>query len=384
MHIQSTACLLTGFLVLGLGLGTGTGCSERSAPPAIEKAPPPTKPAWRPGYVRPPVIDMHTHLHGKVLPRLKKVMSDNGLATVVNLSGGGSARGVNQSVALSQAFPRIINFYSPIWRDRRRPGFGTRAAKRLEMVVKKWGYRGLKISKALGLYLKDGSGQRIPVDWPELDPLWRKAGALGVPVAIHTGDPKAFWEPLTPKNERYEELNLHPNWSFAGGVYPSREALLAERDRVIARHPKTTFICVHFGNNPEDLDAVGRLLTTYPNVMIDTAARLGEIGRHPPEQVRAFFIRHRKRILFGTDIGLSPVGIMLGSQGAEPPTVKDIKPFYEAHWRFFEGRARGIAHPTPIQGRWTIDAIALPNDVLDDIYWKNAARLLKLKATTRP
>ena len=279
---------------------------------------------------------------------------------------------------MQQRFPALISFYNPDWKGRHQPGFGEREAAALEHTVRDLGFKGLKISKALGLYLKDASGARIPVDWPELDPLWRKAGALGLPVAIHTGDPKAFWEAPTPDNERYAELALHPSWSFHGPQWPSREELLAERDRVIARHPRTTFLCVHFGGNPEDLDAVERLLETYPNVVIDTAARLGEIGRHPPDRVRALFLEHRDRILFGTDLGLGKGGIMLGSTGAVPSTMDDVKPFFDAHWRFFEGRERGIPHPTPVQGDWTIDAIGLPDEVLHAVYHGNAERLFGL------
>ena len=341
-------------------------------------------PEWRPGYKRPPVIDVHGHLHAGAVELIKRTLDENGISTIINLSGGGSARSVKQATTLQKAFPRVINFYSPIWRDRHRPGFGEREARRLELVVKQRGYRGLKISKALGLYLKDSGGKRITVDWSELDPLWKKAGELGVPVAIHTADPKAFWEPIGPKNERYEELALHPHWSFAGPDFPARESLLNERNRVIEKHPQTVFMCVHFGNNPEDIDAVGKLLDRYPNMMLDTSARVGEIGRHDPKKVRAFFIKYKKRILFGTDIGLTPRGIMLGSSGETPPSEKDIKPFYTAHWRFFEGKERNIDHPTPIQGRWKVHAIDLPSDVLDHIYWKNAMQLLKLKPSPAP
>ncbi len=180
-------------------------------------------------------------------------------------------------------------------------------------------------------------------------------------------------------NERYEELALHPQWSFYGPQWPDRLSLLGELERVFAKHPKTTFISVHFGNNAEDLDYVDRILDTYPNVYIDTAARLGEIGRHPPDKVRNFFIKHADRVLFGTDIGLSERGIMLGSTGREVPTEADIKPFYDAHWRFFEGHEKAIAHPTPVQGRWTIDAIDLPDDVLLKLYRDNAMRVLRLR-----
>jgi predicted TIM-barrel fold metal-dependent hydrolase len=337
-----------------------------------------TGPAWRPGFARPPILDVHAHVMPSGLERMAEIMRDNGLAMVVNLSGGSFGRGLEISEAMAQRLPGLINFYTPNWRAATLPEFGAREAAALELAVKSHGFRGLKIAKILGIGLADAEQRRVPVDWPELDPLWAKAGELGVPVAIHTGDPKAFWEPVTPENERYDELSVHPGWSYADGSVPPRLQLLAERDRMVAKHPKTTFICVHFGSNSEDLAYVDKLLDTYPNVVIDTAARLGEIGRHPPAETRAFFIKHRKRILFGTDLGLSAQGIMLGSTGADEPTMADVKPFYDAHWRFFEGKERGIPHPTPIQGRWTIDAIDLPDDVLEDIYFGNAARLLKI------
>jgi predicted TIM-barrel fold metal-dependent hydrolase len=340
----------------------------------------PLGPPWRPGYVRPAVIDIHTHLSPSALERIRAIVDDNGMDVLVNLSGGSLRRGAPQSVALQEAEPRIVHFMNPDWGLRDHPEFGEIMAKSLKYAVEKLGFKGLKISKALGLYLTDSAGERVPVDARALDPMWAMAGALGVPVAIHTGDPKAFWEPVTHANERYDELIVHPRWSFAGPEHPSRETLLAERDRLLERHRSTTFICVHFGNNPEDLDYVESLLARHPNVVIDTSARLGEIGRHPRERVRRLFITYADRIVFGTDFGLGASSIMLGSTGTKEPTMSDIKPFFDAHWRFFEGNERQIDHPTPIQGDWKIDAINLPDDVLYKLYRGNAERLLKLGA----
>lgn len=356
--------------------------AARTAEEGVEGGPP-----WRPGYRRPLVIDIHAHIMPTGLQRLSKIMADNGLGLVVNLSGGNQKRGLSTAVEMQKVFPGIINYYTPNWREVHLPDFGEREAKRLEEAVETYGFKGLKIAKALGLYVavddngnrKLDPGERLPVDWPGLDPLWAKAGELGVPVSIHTGDPKAFWEPLTPANERYEELRLHPNWSFAGPEYPSREALLEQRNRVIAKHSKTTFVCVHFGGNPEDIDAVDKWLDTYPNMMIDVAARVPEFGRHPPDKVRAFFVKHKTRVLFGTDLGVSKRGLMLGSSGEEEPTMDDVKPFYDAHWRYFEGSEKQIAHPTPVQGNWKIDAVNLPDDVLEHFYYKNAMKLLDLE-----
>ncbi len=368
-----------------LAIFATTGCRQAET---TSKVPVSQGPAWRSGYVRPPVIDIHGHIYPDALPRLRVAMVDNGLVAVANLSGGDLRAAplwpqiISAEATSSGAEPLgVVPFFSLDWRRRNTPGFGISMAAELEVAVTRYGYKGLKIPKVLGLYAKDASGRRIPVDWSELDPIWTKAGELGVPVAIHTADPKAFWLPATPDNERYEELAVHPEWSFHGTEWPERLALLGELERVFAKHPKTTFISVHFGNNAEEPDYVERILDTYPNVYVDTAARLGEIGRHPAERMRALFVKYADRIVFGTDIGLSAEGIMLGSTGNEEPKESDIKPFYDAHWRFFEGNESKIPHPTPIQGRWTVDAIGLPTDVLEKIYWRNAARLLKLSET---
>ena len=249
------------------------------------------------------------------------------------------------------------------------------------VAVSTFDYKGLKIAKSLGLYLSDRDGARIPVDWPELDPLWAKAGSLGVPVAIHTADPRAFWDPPDPLNERFEELRLHPGWSFYDPQYPPRDVLLDERNRVIARHPNTTFICVHVANSPEELDRVDALLRRYPNVVVDLSARVPELGRHAPQRVRAFFEAHQDRILFGTDLGLSRRGIMLGSSGSDVPGMEDVKPFFDAHFEFLESQARDLRHPTPVQGDWSIDGVGLSAPILQKIYRDNALRVLKLRSS---
>jgi len=335
------------------------------------------------GFERPPVVDVHAHIMPSGVQHLTRIMKTNGVDIMVNLSGGSNVRAFQVRKQMSEIVPGLLHFYTPAWRERIQPGFGAREAAKLEVAVSTFGYRGLKIAKALGLYLTDELGRRIPVDWPELDPLWAKAGNLRVPVAIHTGDPRAFWEPLDPLNERYEELKLHPGWSFHGPQYPPREALLDERDRVIARHPSTTFICVHLANSPEDLDAVDRLLKTHPNVVVDISARVPEIGRHDPGRVREFFITHQDRILFGTDLGLSRQGLMLGSSGADTPSLDDVKPFFDAHYEFLETHTRDLRHPTPVQGDWSIDGIGLPPEVLRKVYRDNALRVLRIRGVSK-
>ena len=321
------------------------------------------------------VIEGHAHLSLSGWPLIQRVMEENNLDAMINLSGGSSSRSMAQARELSRlSGGKIIPFYMPDWGRFGEPDFGVVEAVRLERAVREYGYGGVKISKHLGLGLRDEAGGFIPVDHPSLDPIWEKAGTLGIPVAIHVGDPKAFFEPLHPENERWEELRVHPSWSFADIQFPRRDELLSARNRVLERHPRTTFICVHFANNPEDPDTVASWMERYPNMVLDTSARVGEFGRHSAEKMHAFFVKYQGRIIFGTDIGISARGLMLGSNGAIPPQAKDIRPFYEAHWEYFETKKTGIEHPAPIQGRWTVDAIGLPESVLRKLYRENAIR----------
>jgi predicted TIM-barrel fold metal-dependent hydrolase len=210
--------------------------------------------------------------------------------------------------------------------------------------------------------------------------MFEAAGKLGLPIAIHTGDPKAFWLPVTPANERFDELSIHPRWSFYGAPV-SWQQLYDQFERRVARHPRTIFIGVHFGNDPEDPDNVGRMLDKYKNLYIDTAARVPEIGRHDPARMRAFFERYQDRVLFGTDcgVGTAEEDLMLGSTGRHPPSLDDIQRFFESTWKWFETAEKQIPTPTPIQGRWNIDGIALPREILEKVYHANAERVLGVK-----
>ncbi len=328
-------------------------------------------------WARPPVIDVHVHTSPRYYGEVLDVLAATGVTRFVNLSGGSVGDGLEEALEAAALHDgRVLVCANVQWRHFARPTFGAEQAALLEQAAA-LGARCLKIPKALGLGVPDPDqpDRYMAVDDARLNPIWAAAGRLKLPVFIHTSDPKAFWEPVTPANERYAELSVHPNWSFHGPQYPSREDLLAARDRMIARHPGTTFIGVHLANNPEDLDAVDRALKALPNLYVDVAARVPEIGRHDAARTRAFFVEHQDRVLFGTDLGYGRQ-LMLGSVGENTPRLPDLFLFYADHFRFFETADRRIPHPTPIQGDWRIDAIDLPPAVLRKIYATNALKLL--------
>jgi predicted TIM-barrel fold metal-dependent hydrolase len=331
-----------------------------------------------------PRIDTHTHVVPDGIPRALKLMDEWGIDGVVNLSGmyPGPPRHMleTQLRAAAETHGRMIVFANADFRlVRARPDdYGKLMAEELAE-SKRLGARGLKIPKGLGLGYAASDGQHLlPIDDPGLDPLFEQAGALSMPVAIHIGDPKAFWLPPNPQNERWDELRAHPEWSFYGPEIPPWQALYDAFERRVARHPKTTFIAVHFGNDPEDPANVARMLDRYPNFYIDTAARVPEMGRHDAAKMRAFFEKYQDRILFGTDTGIGPSDedMMYGSNGPLPPTRADEERFFKQTWRYFETSDKQFESPTPIQGRWKIDGIGLPESILRKVYFENAVRVL--------
>jgi predicted TIM-barrel fold metal-dependent hydrolase len=330
---------------------------------------------------RPLVVDVHVHLSPNGVSRLLGLMRRYGFDHVVNLSGGTPLRGLDvQLEAARRSGNRITTFTTLAYEQAEHEGYGARMAE-LVRQAHRMGARGLKIAKVLGLGLPGPDGKLLPVDDPGLDPVFEAAGELGMPVAIHAGDPRAFWDPVQPSNERYAELKAHPGWALHGEKVPSFHEILDQLERRIARHPKTKFISVHFGNDAEEPDRVARMLRQYPNMYIDTAARIPELGRHPPAKMRDFYTEFQDRVLYGSDLGVGPEGtpLFLGSEGESPPTAREQELFFSATKRYFETADQSFEHPTPIQGSWKISGVNLPRPVLEKIYAKNAMRLLGLK-----
>lgn len=332
------------------------------------------------------LVDLHQHVGSSeaLLQRAVSIMDRAGIGIGVNLSGGTVTHKEDEFSAFERnkalgdrlhpgRFAYYMNLDYGGWDE---PGFSGRAVRQVEE-GHRLGAAGLKEWKRLGLYLRDKSGKLIRVDDPRLDPVWRRCGELGLPVSIHVADPRAFWLPFNSDNERWTELKDHRPWWFGDAEkYPPRMDLLNALDRVVARHPLTTFVCVHFANNSEDIDWVNAALDRNPNMMADLAARIPEIGRHAPEKVHRLFVKHQDRILFATDFMVYN-RLTLGSGGSGPaPTDDDALDFYAKHWRWLETWDRQFEHMTPIQGDWKIDAIGLPPGVLRKIYFDNARKLL--------
>ena len=337
-----------------------------------------------------PAVDIHTHItvaakseNGVGLSAertylgssdyLLPIMDRKNVRAMVNLTGGYD-QGLTEVVAkFDKTFPgRFYSFAEPCYSRFLEPNYPQIQADAIERAHRA-GAKGLKILKTLGLYLRENitSGKLVKIDDPRFDPMWDTCGQLNMPVAIHVSDPIAFFTPTDRFNERFEELNNHPDWSFYGNDFPSNAELLEARNRVVARHPKTQFLVLHVGNFAEDLDNVSENLARFPNMTVDTAARIGELGRQP-RRSRKFFDRHQDRILFGTDA--TP-------HGDEFPQQVFNDQLYEIYFRFLETDDEYFDYApakVPPQGRWRIYGIELPETILKKVYNQNAARLLQI------
>jgi predicted TIM-barrel fold metal-dependent hydrolase len=336
-----------------------------------------------------PVIDTHTHLTmqqrqpGAPGPgalsvmappeALLPVMDRKNVEVMVNLTGGIGEALATAVTTFDRAHPgRFVTFTEPSYHLAGDPGYPQRQADAL-VEAKGAGARGLKVLKALGLYLRDGGpdGPLVAIDDTRFDPMWDACAELELPVFIHVADPAAFFLPTDRFNERYEELSNHPDWSFHGRDFPSRKALLEARNRVIGRHPRTRFVGLHVGNNPEDLADVGESLDRHPNLSIEIGARIGELGRQP-RAARRFFDRYQDRILFGTDAVPG---------GDETPQQVFGGDLYDIYYRFLETEDEYFDYapaPVPPQGRWKIYGLGLPEPILKKVYHDNASELLRL------
>ncbi len=307
-----------------------------------------------------PAIDFHGHPGGLLgspegLASLQAAMDSLNLRLMIaaeNMSG----ERLTRTLAAVKAHPGLkdrVAIFTGLDLQNVGPGWAERAVSRLEADVKAGAVGVGEVGKGFGLSTRKADGTRLRLDDPELDPIWEACARLGVPVFIHTADPAEFFKPIDLANERWLELSLFPGRRYPADRYPAFDSLMAERDNLFRRHPKTTFVTAHMGWQANDLATLGRVLD-LPNVYTEVGAVLYDIGRQP-RAAHDFFIRYQDRILFGKD----------SFQPGE----------YPYYWRVFETRDDYFDYYRDYHAFWKLYGIDLPDSVLKKVYYQNALRI---------
>jgi len=303
---------------------------------------------------RSPVVDAHSHPYAKTREAIADwvgLMDLVGVRTSFIHTGATGAEFQQLAAQYATAYPGRFVMFAGILKDRPDAAdYGDRLSRALRDDVRNG-------AAGLGELIDKGSGlvragdTPVFVDDPRFDALWDEAGRLGVPVFVHIAEPAAFYEAPDETND----LRRSGHWSLYEKGTPGFAALLLKLAHVLERHPHTRFVAVHAFNLANDLGAVSRLLDAHPNVELDFAARMWELGRQP-FSARRFFVKYQERILFGTD---------------NDPSLA----MYLAHARQLE---------TEDEWFWSADAewwrsygMNLPDEVLEKVYRTNAERLLQ-------
>jgi uncharacterized protein len=316
-----------------------------------------------------PFIDIHNHQFGmNTKEKLDEIVTDMdklNMAVMINLSGRGWTRDIEQSNATLEGYVkavknnypnRFIIFTNIDFNGISEPGWTERAVKMLEEDVKVRGAQGLKIYKSLGFNVKNDDGTVVAVDDARIDPVWDMAGKLGIPVLIHTAEPASFWNPMDKYNERWLELKTHPGRvrDTSKGDY-SFEELIDQQHNVFRKHKNTTFINAHMGWYANDLKKLDSLMIALPNTYVEIGAVIAELGRQP-RTANKFFTKYQDRILFGKD---------------------SWKPEeYVTYFRVIETEDEYFEYHKKYHAFWPMYGMGLSDEVLKKIYYKNALKIL--------
>lgn len=308
-----------------------------------------------------PVVDFHGHPGNltslETVERVVAAMDELNVQVMVQAIPSSGTRLTRQIDAVrASGYSERFVFFASLDLENVGPGSGARIASQLREDVRNGAVGVGEIQKSFGLTTRKADGSRLQLDDPELDVVWETAGQLGIPVFIHSGDPPEFFETLDYENERWLEMALFPNRQFNDlSRFPSFDELMAERDRLIAGHPNTTWVLAHMGWHTQDLGRLGEIFDRHPNVHAEVGAVLYDLGRQP-RFAREFFTKYSDRILFGKD---------------------SFRPEeYPYYWRVFETADEYFDYYRDYHAFWKLYGMDLPEDVLRRVYYGNALRII--------
>ena len=320
-----------------------------------------------------PKIDVHAHYrtnHPDLVPALA---AWNARAVLVNVTG--SERQIEKKwrdfQALHAAHPErfvLVATFDPFRFNE--PDFVPKVIEQLRADIAA-GAKGVKVWKDIGMEVKDAEGRHVQIDHPRFQPIWDFLVEQGIPVMAHIGEPRAAWRPLDQNDPHFWYYSNNPQYhAYKHPEIPRHEDIIAARDRWLARNPKLTVVAMHLASLEFDVDEVAKRLDAYPNLSVETAARINDLAMQPSAKVRAFMIRYQDRVMWGTDFG----------EGAVSRT--GLETSFGQHWRYYGG-ADTVTLGNARSWHRTVQGLALPREALEKFAHLNAERVLKIPAAVR-
>ena len=315
-----------------------------------------------------PFVDVHSHHWDMPVKNLSKLVSEMdslNMGYLINLSGSGFGVFSGKQGLMDLNLTKSLENVNENYPDRfgvflnldlakiDNPDFEKNNIIQLESAVNQ-GVIGLKIYKNLGLTLRDSRNIRVPVDDDRLSHIWETCARLNIPVRIHSGEPKAFFDPIDKFNERWLHAREKPSSFRPSDRYPSFDQVMYEQYQLFKKHPKTTFINAHFGWYANDLETLSKQLADLTNVYVEFGAVINELGRQP-KTAKRFFEDYQDRILFGKDIYKMDE--------------------YYIYFQVLETDDEYIEYYRKRHGLWRLYGLNLPDEILKKVYFKNALKI---------
>jgi predicted TIM-barrel fold metal-dependent hydrolase len=198
-------------------------------------------------------------------------------------------------------------------------------------------------------------GYGLHIDDPRMKPLLEKCAELHMPVSIHVAEDAWMYLAVDSTNDGLiNAAKWHVDLSKKGIL--NHDQLIATLENAVRENPRTIFIACHLANCCSDLKVLGRLFDTYPNLWADIAARYGEIAP-VPRYIKAFMEKYADRLVYGTDMGVSPN-------------------MYRSTFRILETEDEHFYERTLFDYHWPLYGLGLSDNLLKKLYHDNAKKIL--------
>ena len=346
----------------------GVGLSSVLLATQIPASAPSDESALLKGFALIQPIDVHTHIY-KDDPELNALIARLNLRTVnicviddrdPDFKGLEPQRAevlkVRQSTRGRVTFCTTFNPYRF-----ERPEFSTGAIRQLNEDFAN-GAVAVKIYKVMGMEMKNHAGKWVMADDPAFAPIYRDIASHNRTLIAHLAEPDSCWLPPNPASPDYSYYKEHPGeYAYAHPEWPSKGAILAARDHLIAENPKLRVIGAHLGSMETNVDDIARRFDSYPNFAVDMAARVPYLMLQPRDKVRAFLLKYQDRVLYATDLVVFP-------RSKTEETLAEFRNTYSRDWKFFSTDQK-----VEYMGR-TYQGLALPRPVLRKLFHDNAVR----------